>query len=197
MRWTDVEAVRQIGLLVSNTSNQHPIVQQTLTFDDDTLLTRPLRTKEKVEDYRYMPDPNLPSLVINREYVDAVRRNMSVLGMENDGAVGWEAVKLRLKKRLGLDESSKSDQNDVIERDLSVLMQLDAGKNVGWDGEVVPGAVTFFEDVLNASLDARKVTLDQSVGMEDAENIRDPRVVLNWYAYLEPQGLRYLLSHYI
>jgi aspartyl-tRNA(Asn)/glutamyl-tRNA(Gln) amidotransferase subunit B len=48
----------------------HAIQQATVLFDPDTGETRAMRTKEDAADYRYFPDPDLPPLVIAREWVE-------------------------------------------------------------------------------------------------------------------------------
>ena len=55
------------------------IQQATVLFDPDTGETRAMRTKEDAADYRYFPDPDLPPLVIAREWVDEVRATMPEL----------------------------------------------------------------------------------------------------------------------
>jgi len=55
------------------------IQQATVLFDPETGETRAMRTKEDAADYRYFPDPDLPPLVIAREWVDRVRSEMAEL----------------------------------------------------------------------------------------------------------------------
>jgi aspartyl-tRNA(Asn)/glutamyl-tRNA(Gln) amidotransferase subunit B len=55
------------------------IQQATVLFDPDTGETRAMRTKEDAADYRYFPDPDLPPLVIVREWVERVRAEMPEL----------------------------------------------------------------------------------------------------------------------
>ncbi len=57
----------------------HAIEQATVLFDPDTGETRAMRTKEDAADYRYFPDPDLPPLVIAREWVDEVKAAMPEL----------------------------------------------------------------------------------------------------------------------
>jgi aspartyl-tRNA(Asn)/glutamyl-tRNA(Gln) amidotransferase subunit B len=57
----------------------HTIQQATVLFDPDTGETRAMRTKEDAADYRYFPDPDLPPLVIAREWVEQVRGDMPEL----------------------------------------------------------------------------------------------------------------------
>ena len=55
------------------------IQQATVLFDPDTGETRAMRTKEDAADYRYFPDPDLPPLVIGRDWVERVRGEMAEL----------------------------------------------------------------------------------------------------------------------
>ena len=55
------------------------IQQATVLFDPDTGETRAMRTKEDAADYRYFPDPDLPPLVIARDWVAQVRAGMPEL----------------------------------------------------------------------------------------------------------------------
>ena len=57
----------------------YAIEQATVLFDPDTGETRAMRTKEDAADYRYFPDPDLPPLVIGRDWVDRVRSEMAEL----------------------------------------------------------------------------------------------------------------------
>ena len=57
----------------------HAIQQATVLFDPDTGETRAMRTKEDAADYRYFPDPDLPPLVIARDWVDQVKAAMPEL----------------------------------------------------------------------------------------------------------------------
>ena len=57
----------------------HAIQQATVLFDPDTGETRAMRSKEDAADYRYFPDPDLPPLVIGRNWVEKTRSEMSEL----------------------------------------------------------------------------------------------------------------------
>jgi aspartyl-tRNA(Asn)/glutamyl-tRNA(Gln) amidotransferase subunit B len=57
----------------------HAIEQATVLFNPDTGETRAMRTKEDAADYRYFPDPDLPPLVISREWVERVKTEMTEL----------------------------------------------------------------------------------------------------------------------
>ncbi len=57
----------------------HTIQQATVLFDPETGETRAMRTKEDAADYRYFPDPDLPPLVIGRDWVERVKGEMAEL----------------------------------------------------------------------------------------------------------------------
>ena len=63
------EVERQIDILESGGS----VVQETRLYDPDKDETRPMRSKEEANDYRYFPDPDLLPLEIGHELVEEVR----------------------------------------------------------------------------------------------------------------------------
>jgi aspartyl-tRNA(Asn)/glutamyl-tRNA(Gln) amidotransferase subunit B len=69
----------EINWQISELEDGRPIVQATVLFDPDSGETRMMRTKEDAQDYRYFPDPDLPPLVISREWVEQVRGRMPEL----------------------------------------------------------------------------------------------------------------------
>jgi aspartyl-tRNA(Asn)/glutamyl-tRNA(Gln) amidotransferase subunit B len=56
-----------------------PIEQATVLFNPDSGETRAMRSKEDAHDYRYFPDPDLPPLMISRQWVEEVRQVMPEL----------------------------------------------------------------------------------------------------------------------
>lgn len=106
-----------------------------------------------------MPDPNLPPLLLSKvsfdvnsslrtilrypqEYVEEIRRDMPELP---------EAKRARLLS-MGLSR-----------RDADVLMDVDSGHEVGFDGQLGPGPVAYYDKVSHG---------------------RDPKVVVNWCAHI-------------
>ena len=69
------EKDRQIGLLEAG----REVIQETRLFDPDRNETRPMRSKEEANDYRYFPDPDLPPVVISDDYIDAIRQQLPEL----------------------------------------------------------------------------------------------------------------------
>ncbi len=52
------------------------IEQETRGWDDDKQKTFSQRSKENAPDYRYMPDPDLPPIVLNPEQIEAAKREL-------------------------------------------------------------------------------------------------------------------------
>ncbi|MDB5169217.1 MAG: aspartyl/glutamyl-tRNA(Asn/Gln) amidotransferase subunit [Candidatus Saccharibacteria bacterium] len=71
----DYEIIRQIEQLEKG----EPIVQETRGWDDAKQRTFSQRTKENADDYRYMPDPDIPPLVLEDNYITSVKAEMPEL----------------------------------------------------------------------------------------------------------------------
>ncbi len=69
----------EIRWQIEQLEDGHAIQQATVLFDPDTGETRSMRSKEDAADYRYFPDPDLPPLVIGRDWVEKTRSEMSEL----------------------------------------------------------------------------------------------------------------------
>jgi aspartyl-tRNA(Asn)/glutamyl-tRNA(Gln) amidotransferase subunit B len=87
----DFEVRRQIELI----EDGGRVVQETRLYDPDRHETRSMRSKEDAQDYRYFPDPDLPPLVIDRNWITRVRESMPELP---------EAMKQRLVAQHGITE---------------------------------------------------------------------------------------------
>jgi aspartyl-tRNA(Asn)/glutamyl-tRNA(Gln) amidotransferase subunit B len=71
----DVEVERQIDVLESGGN----VVQETRLYDSDRDETRPMRSKEEANDYRYFPDPDLLPVVVDAARVEAIRAELPEL----------------------------------------------------------------------------------------------------------------------
>ena len=71
----NLEVERQIMLIESGGT----VVQETRLFDPDKHETRPMRSKEEANDYRYFPDPDLLPVEIDDAFIEAVRQTLPEL----------------------------------------------------------------------------------------------------------------------
>lgn len=85
------EIDRQIDSLESGSR----IIQETRLWDSDKNRTFTMRTKEDAQDYRYFPDPDLPTLHLSEDEVDRIRKSLPELPAQK---------KRRFSEDLGLSE---------------------------------------------------------------------------------------------
>jgi aspartyl-tRNA(Asn)/glutamyl-tRNA(Gln) amidotransferase subunit B len=71
----EFEIRRQIELIEDGGA----VEQETRLYDADRNETRSMRTKEDAQDYRYFPDPDLPPLVIDEQWIERVRSELPEL----------------------------------------------------------------------------------------------------------------------
>lgn len=71
----EYEINRQIALLEKGES----IIQETRGWDDAGQKTISQRTKEDAHDYRYMPEPDVPPIVLTDEYVYSIKQQLPVM----------------------------------------------------------------------------------------------------------------------
>ena len=74
-RAIEYEIERQIKLIEAGGR----VVQETRLWDERAAETRPMRSKEEAHDYRYFPEPDLPPLVVSKEFIESVRASMPEL----------------------------------------------------------------------------------------------------------------------
>ena len=69
------EIERQIDLVESGGT----VIQQTRLYDPDKDETRSMRGKEQAHDYRYFPDPDLPTMIIEQSFIDQIKQTLPEL----------------------------------------------------------------------------------------------------------------------
>ncbi len=102
-RALDYEIARQSEAL----GRGEPVVQETRLFDADRGVTLPMRGKEEAMDYRYFPDPDLPPLQVEVEWIESLRGDLPELPharrlrlIEQGGLPSRDASFLTLEKPL-------------------------------------------------------------------------------------------------
>ena len=71
----EYEFLRQIELL----ERGEKVVQETRGWNDNTGKTTAQRNKEEAQDYRYMPEPDVPPVVLTSEFVAEIDRDMPLM----------------------------------------------------------------------------------------------------------------------
>ncbi len=71
----EYEIKRQIEVVESGGQ----VVQETRLFDSSRGITKTMRTKEEAEDYRYFPEPDLPPLIIDQEWLESIKESLPEL----------------------------------------------------------------------------------------------------------------------
>lgn len=74
-RAAEYEFKRQKALLEKG----EVVVQETRGWDDDSGVTNSQRSKEDAQDYRYMPDPDIPPVRLTDEYIEKVQATVPSL----------------------------------------------------------------------------------------------------------------------
>jgi len=105
------EQERQIDAL----RRGEPLVQETRHWDEDTGVTTSLRSKEEAFDYRYFPEPDLPPLEPDGDWIERVRGTLPELPAQ------------RRSRYLGLGLTREQAGTLVAERHLASLFETTVG----------------------------------------------------------------------
>ncbi|HVX58286.1 MAG TPA: Asp-tRNA(Asn)/Glu-tRNA(Gln) amidotransferase subunit GatB [Candidatus Saccharimonadales bacterium] len=114
----EYEIKRQTELLESG----EQVVQETRGWDEDKQVTTSQRSKEEAEDYRYMPEPDIPPTELSDEFIENIKSEMPDL----------PGYYRKMLKDVGIDEKSAED----------IIAVPDVAKNVDlvyrYDGKLNP-----------------------------------------------------------
>ncbi|TKY90388.1 hypothetical protein EX895_000386 [Sporisorium graminicola] len=150
------ESHRQVKLL-----EQHGRVEQeTRGYNESDGTTFRLRGKEDAPDYRYMPDPNLPPVLLSERQIQALREGLPELP---------DASRARLSEQYGL-----------TSRDINVLMRV--GSEDERDGRIALQALQ--EEGQYPQQDTDAVEYFESVAKG-----RSAQTALNWIIHELMKGL--------
>lgn len=161
-RAIEFEFERQTALLREGRPDE--IVQETRLWDENKQVTKSMRKKEGLADYRYFPEPDLPPLVLTRDFVDTLKASMPEL----------PAGKRQRYLELGLslyDALVLSDELDVAEFYDSVLAAgAPAKPAANWVmGDIMAHCKE--ERLGMAELPMRPATLAEMIGLIEANVI--------------------------
>lgn len=134
----EYEFKRQVELL----ERGERVVQETRGWDDDKQLTTSQRSKEDAQDYRYMPDPDIPPITLTDEEIRQIQADVPKLPGEYRES--W--------KDLGLD---KSIINTVL-NNAPVAVTIDA-IHEQFDAAVTKRVFNWFASTAAEEMDIAKV----------------------------------------
>ena len=162
----EYETARQIELIEAGKR----IPQETLLWDPIRKETRPMRSKEYANDYRYFPEPDLPPLLVSAEMVEKVRASMPELPADRraryvrEGLTDYEAGVLTADREVadyfeavlpGL-ENRKSAANWVMTEVLRVARDSDKSFDDAAPPATEVGALLKMVEEQKISLNAAK-----------------------------------------
>ncbi len=149
-RALDYEITRQLEIVRAGKS----VVQETLLWDADSMVTRSMRSKEEAHDYRYFPDPDLVPMVVSDEMLETLRGRLPEMPAQR---------RARLVGELGLPEydavvlTEERAMADYFDEVVAALVDAGAGKP---QRVAKPVSNVLMTDVLR-TLKERNLTLDE------------------------------------
>ena len=194
------EVIRQREILESGES----VIQETRLYDPKKDETRPMRSKEEANDYRYFPDPDLLPVEISQEKIDKIKLTLPELpddkkdryknnyGLKEDDA---EILSLNSNLSTFFDESIKeSDSNPQLVANfiLSELVGLCNKHNVDISvatikpshisqliNYIVQGKISSKQakDILN-ELWTGKLDIDEIIRSKNIEQVSDTGILM-------------------
>ena len=153
----NIEIKRQTKLLESGGK----VTQETRLYDSEKNETRPMRSKEEANDYRYFPDPDLLPVVIDQAYIDNEKQYIPE----------FPAAKIvRYTQNLDI----KADDATIIANDKSLAVFFDAAVNQLNKAEAKTAANMLlgeFSALLNANdsvIEDDNISVNQFIGLIEA-----------------------------
>jgi len=194
------EVIRQRDILESGES----VIQETRLYDPKKDETRPMRSKEEANDYRYFPDPDLLPIEISQEKIDKIKLTLPELpdnkkdryknnyGLKEDDA---EILSLNSNLSTFFDESIKESNSNaqlVANFILSELVGLCNKHNIDISvATIKPSHISQLmnyiaqgkisskqaKDILN-ELWAGKLDIDEIIRSKNIEQVSDTGILM-------------------
>tara|TARA_B100000686_G_scaffold22951_1_gene21147 strand:- start:291 stop:1739 length:1449 start_codon:yes stop_codon:yes gene_type:complete len=138
------EIKRQVGLLESGKT----IIQETRLYDSVADETRPMRSKEFANDYRYFPEPDLLPVVLEDSFIQSIQKEMPELPEE--------------KKKRFISEHNLSEYDaEVLSVDLNLSKYFEEVVNITNDPKLtanwVMGELSAFLNKDNLTINETKI----------------------------------------
>jgi aspartyl-tRNA(Asn)/glutamyl-tRNA(Gln) amidotransferase subunit B len=111
-RFVEKAIVYEVNRQIEEVAAGRRIAQETLLWDPEREETRPMRSKEFANDYRYFPEPDLPPLIVPLELVKTLQDDMPMLPAE------WRAQRIR-ERRVSTYEA------DILTKEGNLSSQFD------------------------------------------------------------------------
>ncbi|HHQ45136.1 MAG TPA: Asp-tRNA(Asn)/Glu-tRNA(Gln) amidotransferase subunit GatB [Candidatus Altiarchaeales archaeon] len=132
------EIIRQKNMMARGAQ----VTQETRMFDEANMITRSMRVKETADDYRYIPDPDIPPITFEKNFVESIMLP--------------ETPQTRMKKLV--ESGVRQDYAKTMVRDKSIVnMYEEASKKT----EPALAAMWICEEVLK-QLNYRGIRLTES-----------------------------------
>ena len=194
------EVIRQRDILESGES----VIQETRLYDPKKDETRPMRSKEEANDYRYFPDPDLLPVEISQEKIDKIKLTLPELpddkkdryknnyGLKEDDA---EILSLNSNLSAFFDESIKESNSNpqlVANFILSELVGLCNKHNIDISvATIKPSHISQLmnyiaegkisnkqaKDILNELWDS-KFDIDEIISSKNIEQVSDAGILM-------------------
>lgn len=114
-----LEVERQIDLI----EDGGDVVQETRLYNGDTKIARSMRSKEEANDYRYFPCPDLLPVVIDDDYINALKETLPELP---------DAKQARFVEQYGVSEVDASNLSGDLAEIFEAAAQGDAKLAANW-----------------------------------------------------------------
>ncbi|MDB5169644.1 MAG: aspartyl/glutamyl-tRNA(Asn/Gln) amidotransferase subunit [Candidatus Saccharibacteria bacterium] len=148
------------------------ILQETRGWDDAKLKTISQRTKENADDYRYMPDPDLPPVIFTAEEVAAIKAQMGVTVEELRNKIHGLGASESLTEAI-LDQPPLVDILLATEKLLVDAGQMDR-PNLGvqvtnWVGQLIPNIAEEASKAIDELQIVPQALIDLSIMYDEAK----------------------------
>lgn len=170
------------------------VTQETRRWDDNKEYSYAMRSKEDAKDYRYFPDPDLPPVVINDEWIDTIKARQPELRTEKMARYQQE---YKLSQYDAEIITASKHMADIFEQVTAICKKPKEAAN--WlmveamrllkEQEMEPEQISFSPENLAKLIDlVDNNTINRTVGKEVFEKIFSEDV--DPEKYVEEKGLR-------